>query len=51
MVKGTGISEEFKDLLLRMFSFEPSKRPTIDELEHHPWLAKFTSSEAENTRA
>ena len=34
------MSPEFKDLILRMFSYEGNKRPTIAEIKAHPWLQK-----------
>ena len=34
----TGVSDNFKDLMLRMLSYDPSKRPTIEELKSHPWM-------------
>lgn len=39
-VAGKRFSDEFKDLLLRMISYDPSKRPTIEELKNHPWMHK-----------
>jgi len=41
-VNGTGLSPEFKDLILRMFSYDPSKRPTLDEIKKHPWMNSNT---------
>merc|ERR1712048_1376678 len=37
---GQGLSDEFKDLILKMFSYDPAKRPTIAELKAHPWINK-----------
>jgi len=37
---GQGLSDEFKDLILKMFSYDGSKRPTIEELKAHPWINK-----------
>lgn len=34
-------SADFKDLIQRIFAFNPDERPTIEELFYHPW----TSSE------
>merc|ERR1719174_2369485 len=39
-VGGQSLSSEFKDLILRMFSYDGSKRPTVDELKTHPWMTK-----------
>jgi len=38
-VGGNSLSDEFKDLILRMFAYNPSDRPTVDELKNHPWMA------------
>lgn len=37
---GTGLSDDFKDLVLKMFSYDPAKRPTIKEVKSHPWMQK-----------
>jgi len=39
-VAGKRFSDEFKDLLLRMISYDPSQRPTIEEIQNHPWMQK-----------
>jgi len=39
-VGGSNLSDEFKDLILKMFSYDGSKRPTIAELKEHPWIKK-----------
>ena len=39
-VGGQNLSEEFKDLILKMFSYDGAKRPTIEELKNHPWMPK-----------
>ena len=39
-VGGQNLSAEFKDLILRMFSYDASKRPSVDELRNHPWMQK-----------
>jgi len=36
----TGLSAEFKDLILALFAFDGSKRPTINQIRQHPWLNK-----------
>ena len=41
-VNGTGLSTEFKDLTLRLFSYDPSQRMTLDQLRAHPWLQSTT---------
>jgi len=37
-VNGNGLSPEFKDLILRLFAYDASQRPTIEQLKAHPWL-------------
>lgn len=37
---GQNLSEEFKDLIIKMFSYDGSKRPTVAEIRNHPWMAK-----------
>jgi serine/threonine protein kinase len=39
-VGGERLSPEFKDLILSMFSYDPKKRPTVEELKNHPWMKK-----------
>ena len=34
----TQLTDEFKDLIIRMLDFDGSKRPTIDEIRNHPWM-------------
>jgi serine/threonine protein kinase len=37
-VNGQALSEDFRDLIVRLFSYDPALRPTIDEIRAHPWL-------------
>lgn len=46
---GQGLSPEFKDLILALFSYEGSRRPTIEQLRNHPWTCD-PSFNFENTR-
>lgn len=39
-VNGTGLSGEFKELILSLFSYDGDRRPTLDELKQNPWLNK-----------
>ena len=32
------LSHDFKDLISKMLSYDPSKRPTTEELVNHPWM-------------
>jgi serine/threonine protein kinase len=42
-VGGQSLSPDFKDLILKMFSYDGNKRPTIAELKAHPWVNKTFS--------
>ena len=37
-VGGQTLSSEFKDLILQIFSYDPKKRPSIDDIKKHPWM-------------
>lgn len=39
--------DEFKDLVSKMLTFDPSKRITGDKIMTHPWLGKPTCTQAE----
>lgn len=39
-VGGQSLSEEFKDLILKIFSYDGKKRPTVEEIMNHPWMQK-----------
>ena len=39
-VGGQSLTPEFKDLILKMFSYDGKLRPTVDELREHPWMKK-----------
>uniref|UniRef100_A0A7S3Z3Z1 Protein kinase domain-containing protein n=1 Tax=Lotharella globosa TaxID=91324 RepID=A0A7S3Z3Z1_9EUKA len=43
---GIAVSAEAKDLLASMLHAEPSKRATIDDILHHPWILSGQESEA-----
>ena len=32
------ISDEFKDIVFKMFAYKPDERPTLEELRVHPWM-------------
>lgn len=34
------MSNDFKDLIIKMFSYDGAKRPTVEELRNHPWMTK-----------
>merc|ERR1712141_210935 len=37
-VNGSDLSDDFKDLILRFFSYNGEQRPTIDQIRAHPWM-------------
>lgn len=39
-VNGTGLSADFKDMILKLFSYNGSDRYTVEQLKAHPWLNK-----------
>ena len=39
-VGGTKLSDDFKDLVLKIFSHDGKKRPTVEDLKKHPWMQK-----------
>jgi len=39
-VGGQSLSEEFKDLILSIFSYDGKKRPTLEQIRNHKWMQK-----------
>ena len=39
-VQGESLSASCKDLLQRIFSYDPNERPTLEELSKHPWVTE-----------
>ena len=39
--KVENLSEEFKDLFLRLVAFNPNERPTIEEIYNHEWMKEI----------
>ena len=37
----SSLSEEFKDLYLKMIAYRPEKRPSIEEILKHPWMQEI----------
>jgi len=35
---GDSLSSDFKDLIVKMLSFEGEDRPTLDDIKNHPWM-------------
>lgn len=51
-VQGNYLSVECRDLIQKLFSYDPEKRPSLEEIRNHPWMtaAKQPSdSEAKQT--
>merc|ERR1711981_183639 len=49
-VNGTDLSEDFKDLILKLFSFDGDSRPQVEQIRNHPWMQSSTF-DFEATRA
>ena len=41
-VNGAGLSEDFKDLILQLFSYEGDNRPQVEAIRNHPWMQSST---------
>jgi serine/threonine protein kinase len=41
------VSDEFKNLINLLLSFEPSQRPSMSEIKNHPWFAQEVASDIE----
>lgn len=41
-VNGNQLSQDFKDLILSLFSYNPEDRPTLEQLKNHPWLTNYS---------
>lgn len=41
-VNGTGLSGDFKDLILKFFSYDGNLRPTVEQVRAHPWMQSAT---------
>ena len=35
---GQSLTNDFKDLMQKMLSYDPSERPTVEQLVNHPWM-------------
>jgi serine/threonine protein kinase len=49
-VNGTGLSADFKDLILKFFSYDGNLRPNVEQIRTHPWMQSATF-DFEATRA
>ena len=36
--KADRLSDNFKDLMQKIFSVDPDKRPTLEQIMEHPWM-------------
>lgn len=34
----SALSDDLKDLLVKMFSYDPKERPSIVDIKNHPWM-------------
>ena len=41
-VNGAGLSEDFKDLIIQLFSYEGDSRPQVEAIRNHPWMQSST---------
>merc|ERR1712051_881151 len=41
-VNGAGLSEDFKDLILQLFSYDGDSRPQVEQIRNHPWMQSST---------
>lgn len=41
-MNGSGLSEDFKDLILKFFAYNGEERPTMEQLKNHPWMQSST---------
>jgi len=39
-VGGQSLSDDFKDLITSIFSYDGSKRPTLEQIKNHKWMQK-----------
>lgn len=49
-VNGTGLSQDFKDLMLWLFSFDGDRRPTISQIRNSRWMNPRHNFNFEATR-
>lgn len=44
-LKASHLSTEFKDLMQKIFSYDGSKRPTLEQIKDHPWYKNQIDSD------
>ena len=37
-IQGHNLSASFKDLIIKMLSYDPEHRPSIDDMRNHSWM-------------
>jgi serine/threonine protein kinase len=50
-VQGNYLSVECRDLIQKLFSYDPEKRPTIEELKNHPWMTSSKQLSEDEARS
>lgn len=50
-VQGNYLSVECRDLIQKLFSYDPEKRPTIEELKNHPWMTSSKQLSEDDARS
>ena len=50
-VNGNNLSASFKDLILRIFSYDGSQRPTTEQIRAHPWMLEATNSSCSSSNS
>lgn len=48
LTKDFDISDDFKDLTMKMLSYNPANRPSIEEIKDHPWMKSFNNTKGKN---
>jgi len=46
-LKIKGLSENFKDLFLKLVAYNPDERPTMEEIKNHEWMKDVVNATPE----
>ena len=46
-LKIKGLSENFKDLFLKLVAYNPDERPTMKEIKNHEWMKDVVNATPE----
>ena len=46
-LKIKGLSENFKDLFLKLVTYNPDERPTMEEIKNHEWMKDVVNATPE----